>query len=229
MWSINELLAATVFFVGTHLLLSSRALRPRLVAQVGEGAFRGLYSLVSLVGLAWMALAYRAAVYIPLWDTGSAGRWVIVVGMVLVCLLVVAGLTTRSPTVVGGEGALQAADPVPGILRITRHPFLCGVALWALLHLVPNGDLASLLFFGGFLVLAVGGMLHIDRRRAAALGSAWGPIALTTSRVPFGAIVEGRTQMDWAGIGWWRPLAAIGLYVALVHLHQPLIGVPPWP
>ena len=72
-------------------------------------------------------------------------------------------------------------------------------------------------------------MVHIDMRRRASLGSAWGPIALTTSAVPFVAILSGRTKPDWAGIGVWRVAAALALYVALLMLHGPVLGVSPFP
>ena len=82
---------------------------------------------------------------------------------------------------------------------------------------------------GGILVLSLGGMWHIDQRREAALGAAWGPVKLTTSALPFGALMSGRTTMDWAGIGWWRPVIALLLYAILLHLHPLVIGVPAVP
>ena len=79
---------------------------------------------------------------------------------------------------------------------------------------------------GGILVLGLGGMAHIDQRREAGLGSAWGPIKLTTSVVPFGAILSGRCKLDWAGIGCWRPAGALVLYAAIMNAHAWIIGVP---
>jgi len=108
---------------------------------------------------------------------------------------------------------------------VTRHPFLWGVTLWAASHIVVNGDVKTLVVMIGLLVLALGGMWHIDRRREAALGAAWGPIALTTSALPFQAILQGRTVLDWAAIGWWRPALALALYLALLALHETLFGV----
>jgi uncharacterized membrane protein len=67
-------------------------------------------------------------------------------------------------------GALDRPEPARGVLRITRHPVMWGVGLWAAVHLVANGDLASLLFFGGFLLTALGGAWHLDRRLAATEG-----------------------------------------------------------
>ena len=91
-------------------------------------------------------------------------------------------------------------------------------------------DLEIFLFsLGGILFLAVGGMFHIDRKREARLGSDWGPIALTTSRWPFVAIITKRTRFDWPGIGWWRVTLALAIYVAIVFGHEFVFGVAPYP
>ena len=57
-------------------------------------------------------------------------------------------------------------------------------------------------------------------------GGAWGQVKLTTSGIPFAAIASGRTKLDWRGIGWWRPVGAVGIYLALARGHEWLIGVP---
>jgi uncharacterized membrane protein len=106
--------------------------------------------------------------------------------------LVVIGLTTPSPTVTGGTGALDRDDAVRGILRVTRHPFLCGVALWAALHLILNGDAAALVLFGALLVLALIGPSSIDAKRQRAFGARWERFAAATSILPFAAIAAGR-------------------------------------
>ena len=226
--SLDQLLAATALFVGGHFLLSSEALRQPLAARLGEQVFRLVYALVIAVAFVWMLVAYKAAPYITLWTTDPALFWIPVLVMPVALLLAVCGLTTPGPTMVGGERYADpgpGVDPAPGILRVTRHPFLWGTALWAAAHLVVNGDVATLVLTVGMLALSLGGMRHIDRRREASLGSAWGPVALTTSVVPFAAILSKRTAMDWAGIGWWRPLLALALYVALLLLHETMIGV----
>ena len=231
--TLNGLIAATVVFVGGHFLLSSTPLRGQLVRRLGTQGFRGLYSVAALAAFVWMLFAYRDAPPLAVWQPPPAFSWIPLVAMPLAALLMVCGLTTRSPTMVGGEeassGAPASFDPAPGILRITRHPFLWAVVLWSLSHLLVNGDAASMILMGGLLVLAAGGMGHIDQRRAAAMGSDWGPIVMTTSVVPFAALAAGRTSMDWAGIGWWRPLLALALFAALLHLHAGIIGVSPLP
>lgn len=225
---LTDLLAATVAFVLGHFLLSSRPLRTPLIQRLGPGGFRALYSVMVLAAFAWMLLAYGRAPYVELWLPPDWTRWVPIVLMPFAAILLVGGMTTPSPTAVGGEAMEERAGSRPvvqGFLTVTRHGFLCAAALWALSHLAANGDAASSILSGGILVLAVGGMLHIDRRRQETMAAAWGPIELTTSRVPFLAALQGRTRIDWHGIGLWRPALGLLLYVALLFGHPHFAGV----
>jgi uncharacterized membrane protein len=113
------------------------------------------------------------------------------------------------------------------MVRITRHPFLWGVALWASVHLIINGDLASLILFGSLLLLAVGGTLSIDAKRRRNGGEQWIKFAEVTSDVPFAAIAAGRNRLGpaLAEIGSWRFLAAILAYAVAFYLHGRL-GAP---
>jgi len=228
MWSeFSDLIAATAAFVFGHLILSSGPVRGDLVARLGEGRFRGLYSLFAIAAFTWMLLAYRAAPWVELWLPPDWTRWITIALMLPACLLLVGGVTQRSPTLVGGEAAVQEGvlPPAEGFQSISRHCFLNATALWALSHLAANGDAASVVMMGGILVLSLAGMWHIDRRRARSLGAAWGPIMLTTSQLPFLAVAQGRCALDWRGIGWWRPLLGLLLYALLIGAHPHLIGV----
>jgi uncharacterized membrane protein len=211
-------------FVGGHFLLSWPPLRGRLVAALGEKAFLGLYSLLSIAFLVWAIQAYRAAPFVGLWDLGLAGRAIAVGVMPFALVLAVAGLTSPSPTAVGGERMRDLAQAVRGIVTITRHPFLWGAALWAVAHLAANGDAASLVLFGGMLVLALGGMAAIDHKRAQRLGEGWRAFAAQTSAVPFAARAAGRVKVDWKGIGLARPIAGLVLYGVLLYAHRWLFG-----
>ena len=224
--SLNLLFAATVLFVGGHFLLSSESLRGPLTQRLGENGFRGLYALFALASFIWMLKAHGDAPIAQVWTPPPFFTWIPVLVMPIALLLVVCGITTASPTAIGGEKLLSEAhrDPAPGILRITRHPLLWGIALWALAHLSVNGDAATMVMILGILVLALGGMRHIDLRREQTLGSAWGPLALTTSLLPFAAIASGRNAMDWKGIGWWRPALTLALYLGLLYGHPWLFG-----
>jgi len=227
--SLNALIAATAVFVCGHFLLSSQPLRAPLVRLLGQNGFLPLYSLAIAAAFLWMLAAYRAAPAYEIWTPDPVLTWVPVLVMPVAIFLVVAGITTTNPTMVGAEQRIAAGGPArtaPGIVSVTRHPFLWGTTLWAASHLAANGTAAEMVVMGGILVLGLGGMAHIDQRREASLGSAWGPIKLTTSVVPFAAILSGRCKLDWAGIGWWRPAGALVLYAALMHAHAWIIGVP---
>jgi uncharacterized membrane protein len=228
--SLNALFAATVLFVGGHFVLSSPPVRSFLVDRLGPRRFRALYSVLVTVAFVWMLFAYGAAPRTMLWYPAPALAWIAIAIMPFALILAVAGVTTRSPTAVGGDTqtddfATSTQAPAPGILRITRHPFLWGTALWAASHLLVNGDAASVVMMGGILILSLAGMRHIDARREESLGAAWGPIALTTSVMPLAAILSGRAKFDWQGIGWVRLGAALLIYVVLLYLHPWLFGV----
>jgi len=219
------LFLAMLCFVGGHFLLSWPAVRSRLVAAMGEKAFLAAYSLLSVLFLTWAVLAYRSAPFAGIWELGLLGRHLAVTLMPIALILAVIGLTTPNPTAVGGERLSDASRAARGIVTITRHPFLWGAALWAIAHLAANGDAASVILFGGILILALGGMAAIDHKRALRLGDAWRSFAAKTSLVPLAAAAAGRVKVDWKGIGWWRPALGVVLYAILLYSHRWLIGV----
>jgi uncharacterized membrane protein len=222
-----QLILAAAFFTGIHVFISGSRYRDVLVARFGEKAFRGGFSVLSLVGLWWLAHAYRAAPYLDTWGQRGGFKPVAALLMLVAFLLVVIGATTPNPTMVGGESLLAGTEPARGILRITRHPFLWGVALWALVHLIANGDAASLVLFGSLLGLVLFGMRSIDAKRRRACGEGWERFAAVTSIVPFQAIREGRNVLRFGEIGWWRPGLAVAVYLAVLHFHKSWFGVSP--
>ena len=225
---LNALLAATLLFVGGHFLLSGDPLRSRLVEILGETLFRGFYSLVMLAAFAAMLVSYGEAPKTPLWSPPPVFNLVPLLVMPVAVVLLVSALTTPNPTMVGGEKVLDGRPEsvAVGILTVTRHPFLWATTLWSASHLFVRGDAASVILMVGILALSLGGMAHIDKRREAALGSDWGPVALTTSRLPFQAILQGRCKLDLAGIGWARALGGLALYAVLLPAHGWILGVP---
>jgi len=226
---LEHLFAATVAFVGGHFLLSSAPIRNPLARQFGEKLFLTYYSVVITVLFVWVLFAFRDAPFEELWIDILLLEWVPAVVMPVALFLAVCGLTTSNPTMAGGDALTAGRDPTQGIMRITRHPFLNGVALWALAHLAANGDTGSLILFGGLLILSAGGMWHIDKKKEAQHGADWGPVMLTTSAVPFRALMQKRTGFDWAGIGWWRLAVTVVIYVALIWAHPAALGVTAWP
>jgi uncharacterized membrane protein len=226
--TLDSLIAAAAAFVAGHFILSSRGPRRALVRALGEQQFLLVYSVIALASFVWMLAAYGEAPYLAIWAPPPVLRWVPLLVMPVVCFLVVNGLTTRSLTTVGGGSAEAAGGPrsaAPGIISITRHPALWGFALWALAHLAVRGDAANMILMLAIVILSIGGMVHIDQRREEALGSAWGPTKMTTSLIPFAAVLSGRTALDWRGIGWYRTVAALALFVVLLYAHPWIAGI----
>jgi len=224
MWS---LIAASAYFLLMHFVVSGTRLRDALVARMGEGAYRGAFSAASFVGIFWMGYAYTIAPAVELWGLQLPLRPAAFAVVFVGALLVVIGVASPGPTSVGMEGRLaQGPDGVRGIHRITRHPFLWGVALWALAHLVVNGDAASLILFGSLLLLALLGTVSIDAKRRRRCGEEWQRFAAVTSNVPFAAIASGRNQLApvLREIGIVRLGIAVAVYALLFVLHGRVIA-----
>jgi len=226
---MTELLLAAVLFLFLHAL-SSTPLRAMVVGLTGEMAFKGIFSVLSIMAIVWLAHAYNTA---PtgdiLWSVGTWGRHVAAVVVALAVFFVVAGMTLANPTAAGFEGALESDEPARGILRVTRHPVMWGFVLWGLAHLLNNGDLKSVIFFGTFTLLALVGTRLIDAKRMRAFGQIWQNYVEKTSNLPFLAILQGRNRFVWQEVGIWRLVAAALVFAALLLGHEALFGVSPAP
>jgi len=223
---LSMLVLAAAVFLAAHFVPST-PLRAGLVGMLGEKGYLGLYSLVALAAVAWMIWAYVRAPYERLWVGDEFKVWAIVL-MPFSLVSIVAGGMTRNPGAVRQESALASMGEPRGILRITRHPIMWGIALWATLHLIARGDIASVLFFGTLLLLAVLGTLLIDARKNRTLGPDWQRFASATSNFPFAAILQGRNRFRFEEIGWKKVLIGLAAYVALVLLHPFLFGARPY-
>ncbi len=223
-----SLLLGALFFAAIHLGIAGTMLRDRAISVLGERGYTVAFSVASLLGIVWIVMAYKAAPYVATWGMLEWWKPVAIVLMLPAILLVVVGLTTPNPMAVGQAGRLS--QPAAGIVRVTRHPFLTGVALWALLHLVGNGDVASLIFFATWAIVAIAGTVSIDAKRRRLFGDhAWAPFARQTSIVPFAAIAAGRNRFVPAEVSVWRWAAALVVYVLILGGHAHVFGVSPFP
>ncbi|MBU6444297.1 MAG: NnrU family protein [Alphaproteobacteria bacterium] len=230
------LMAAVAVFLGLHLLIAGTRVRDAITGAIGERPYLGLFSLASIAAIAWLMMAYNAAGATP----GSAadpylyqlGQGVHDLGLPIVALaffLGVQGLLLPNPTSVQQEAAAARETTVQGVLRITRHPFLWGVMLWAAFHTAANGDEASVIFFGGFFLLALFGTFSIDAKRTRKMGAAWEGFAAKTSNLPFGAVLAGRTGLKLSESFGWRFWAAMALFLIVLFAHAHIFGVSPLP
>ncbi len=134
----------------THLFVAmAPGARQRLVDRLGLGLYKGLFSLVILLSLLIIVLGWQAmpptSAYVPPIGLRHAT-------LLLVPIAVVLFISARAPT---------------DIKRVIRHPQLTGVKLWAVAHLLANGEWRSLILFGGFLAWAVLEVIFIKRRDGA--------------------------------------------------------------
>ncbi len=225
-----EFVAAFAAFFLTHAIPARPAVRGRLVATVGRTAFLIGYSLISLALLAWLIGAAGRAPFVPLWPYASWQRWAPNLALPVACVIAALAVGAPNPLSFGGARP-EAFDPDrPGIAGLTRHPLLLALALWALAHLIPNGDLAHSLMFGLFGAFALAGMAIIDRRRRRILGEAeWRRLARRTGLWPLAARLRGDAPGPWPGAWRRRLLAGLLIYGLLFLAHPFVIGVWPGP
>lgn len=215
---------AFALFLLAHALPARPAWRARLVAGMGERRYLALYTLVSLALLYWLITAAGRAPYMPLWPMAPWQVWVPNLVMPLVFLLVALGLGIANPFSFGGDARLAFDPERPGVLRLTRHPLLLAIGLWAVAHMVPNGDLAHVLLFGGMALLAVLGMAMLDRRRRRQWGEA--RFALLARNTSSPATLPWRLP---TGLPLGRAMLAALAYLLMLALHPHLFGVSPLP
>jgi uncharacterized membrane protein len=218
---------AAVFWLGLHFIVAG-PLRLPLVEKLGERPYRGIFSLLSIAGLGWFIVAYRVAPMVPLWPTVPALGWLAFVLVFLGFLLIVVGIGPMNPTDTHAPRMIDGKLPLYGITRVTRHPRLCGVSLWAIAHLLVNGQLAALFMFGPLLVTAVNGMVSIDRKRRRTLGALWDEFESQTSRLPFAAILNGRTGFELAELKVWQIALTAALFSGVFWLHGVVGPSPLW-
>ena len=141
-----------VVFLGMHVFVTMRDRRAVVVARIGEWPYRGLFSLVSIVGIVLIGYgfaAYRAAGPIMVWYPPGWTRHIVVALMWPASIMI-------------------AAAYIPGnIKRVLKHPMLVGVKTWAFAHLGANGDLGGIILFGSVLAWAVYDRITLKRRKDA--------------------------------------------------------------
>jgi len=226
---MTMLYTAAAVFLGIHLLISGTRIRDAITAAIGESPYTGLFSLASLGAIVWLVIAYNAAQRSGadpvLYDLGAGARHLAIPAVAVAFFLGIQGLLSPNPTSIRQEGAAGKEGTIQGVVRITRHPFLWGVAIWSAFHLAANGDLASVVLFGTFLALSILGTFSIDAKRKRKMGAAWDAFAAKTSNIPFGVKIRGRVS-EFFG---WRFWVTAVVFLAVLFSHARIFGVSPFP
>jgi uncharacterized membrane protein len=179
------LIAGVAVFIGAHLIPSIPSLRNGLRQRLGAGPYMGLFSLVAIAGFILLIVGMGRAPAVHVWNPPSWGKEVAIYAMPIALTLFI--------------GAYMPSN----LKRITRHPMLWGVTIWAAVHLLSNGDLASLILFGSFGLYSLFDMGSANHRGA---------------------------QLSKKGVPYWHDalLLVTGgiVYVALRYWHGWLFGMP---
>ncbi len=138
-----------VIFLGAHVFVTMRGERAKLVAKIGEWPYRGVFSLVSILGIVLIAYgfaSYRAAGMVMLWNPPAWTRHIVVALMWPASIMVAAAYIRGN------------------IARVLKHPLLVAVKTWAFAHLCANGDLGGIILFASVLAWAVYDRITLKRR-----------------------------------------------------------------
>lgn len=216
------LIIASLLFLVTHLGVSSTPLRQVLANNMGEGPYLALYSVLAAVTLGAMIYTYGQTSHASfIWLPSRPANAATLVLVPIALILIVSGLMAKNPTAVGMSGAVNA--DLAAILKITRHPVQWGIMLWALAHLLANGDGASIVFFGTFMLLSGVGMAAMDAKRRGRPEPAWQQFYRGTSAIPFVALITGKNTLKFSEINWIA--VVIGLVVAvLAYVFHPWLS-----
>ncbi|MGP9810509.1 NnrU family protein [Rhodopseudomonas sp. NSM] len=226
----TEFVAAFAVFLLSHAIPARPAVRERLVGALGERGFLIAYSVESLIVLTWLIIATGRAPYVELWPFEPWQMWAPNLTLPLACQLAAFGIGAANPLSFGGDPNKRFDPEQPGIVGLVRHPLLWTIGLWAAAHVVPNGDLAHVLLFGFFALIALAGMAIIDRRKRRRIGAeTWNVLAARTSFWPFAALIAGRFKPRSWRISLVRLAIGLAAWLVLLLLHPLVIGVSPLP
>ena len=179
-------LAGLILFIGIHLLFATaRGVRAAAISALGEIGYKGVYSLLSLVGLVMIVRGWPEASTAILYTPPAWGRTLTIALMLVASIAIVA-----------------AYLPAGKIVGVLKHPMVVGVKVWAFAHLLANGEVRSVLLFGGFLLFAV-----VDRIAVKKRGD------------------EGRPAGPWRNDVLPLAIGVIGFVLTYLYGHQYLAGV----
>jgi uncharacterized membrane protein len=219
------IIAFSLAFAFSHIVLCSEPLRSQLVEKMGTMGFRVVYSFIAVGTLAPAAVIsftnrHLGPVLFVLPHWAEIGLALIL--MFVAVQLLVLSLATPSPI-----SLIPAKAEARGILRITRHPMNIGWASFGLAHLLANGALSDVVFFGVcFVLVGLGGAYHMDARKRRRADEQTTAFFKVTSVLPFGAILLRRQHLVLSELAW--PMVILGaiVWAALILFHGQFFGAP---
>ncbi|MBI1404063.1 MAG: MFS transporter [Porphyrobacter sp.] len=220
--AIIELVAANAAFVGTHFAMS-HPLRGAMVRRLGAGGFQAAYTLVSFAALAWVYFAFKAAPDADLGGSGEAG-WIAATLITWPAMILLAGSLAGNPALPTPQAEAQARAEPRGVFKVTRHPMMWGIGLWAASHILLFWSTRTMITAFAMGLLALVGSRLQDGKKAVLMGAAWGEWSAKTSWWPrLGQLPRVGAVPLVAGTALWLA----GTWVHLRHAGIPA-GVWKW-
>jgi len=228
MSAITEFVFALAGFLTLHMVPARPGIRNALISRLGRRRYLAIYSALSIVAIGWLLSAAIRAPVIDLWQPRP---WHVVIAIAIMpfaAIFLVAGLATANPLSISLT-ARPFLSERPGIVAVTRHPVLWGFGLWALVHVLANGDLVAVILFGGLALFAFGGIALVESRAIARLGEQqWRTFARSTSILPMAAILARRARLPRDFRTIVLAVAALAFYAAFLFVgHSVLFGLAP--
>jgi uncharacterized membrane protein len=208
MQGFETLVVGLALFVVGHLFISIYAVHSRLLIMLGKNMYRLLHSGLAIISMALIVIGYGERPMEIFWVLPPVAMMAPVVIMPFALILLAGSMVSR-----------------PSIRRITRHPMLWGVFLWASAHLLANGDKGSVMLFGSMLCYAIVAQWMGDRKMRHTDPQGWAALRHRTSSIPLLALFAGRTVPGGRDKGLFAVVLGLLMYGALLYLHVYVSGV----
>jgi len=210
--------AAWILFGGSHIVMTSKSVRPRLVHAFTENGYRALFSLVAFVTfglLIWSYTHFRnqgALIH----TLNNSTLLVSLNGLLMLAafLFLIPGLMQKNPM------GMIAGEPQPrGITRITRHPMNMAFACFGLAHMAVLPFASDWIFLGGLVIFAFASSVHQDSKKKSDADKKMNAFITQTSIIPFVAIISGRQKLVSGEFHWPQLLIAVIATVIARGVH----------